>query len=93
MRVRLKRDYNGPCGNYAAGSVVNAHQIDEKQLQALVDADCAIEVGVVEVERAVAAVQETADVKPKGKARALGGGWYELGDGTRVRGKKAAGID
>lgn len=26
------------------------------------------------------------------KAKHLGGGWYELGDGTRVRGKKAAGL-
>lgn len=95
MRARLKDPYTGPAGRFEAGRVVTDQQIPRDQLQAMIDAGCADAVGVRPVEQAVRKPPETADIKhePEAAPKHVGGGWYEMPDGERVRGKEAAGLE
>ena len=86
MRVRLKVDIAGPAGVFRSGEVVSDAQMPRDQLKHLVARGYAELVGERQVEQAVMSVPETADIKH------IGSGWYELPDGSKVRGKKAAGL-
>lgn len=93
MRAKLTRPYCGSGGVFPAGTVLAENELPPGHLQAMIDAKYADVVGVRKVERAVKQpASETADIKQDAAPKHLGGGWYELADGSRVRGKQAAGL-
>ena len=89
MKVLMKTTMSGPDGSVAAGRIAI---VTREQGQDLIAGGFAVAVAYgSDIETAaVAAPENTAMATGRPPFRHVGGGWYELADGTRVRGKKQA---
>lgn len=79
MRVRTKTLAAGPGGVHRPGDI---REVADDEGKRLVDGGFA--------ETAAVAAPENAAMRTKAPPRHIGGGYFELADGSRVRGKAAA---
>ena len=87
MKVMMRTAMSGPDGSVAAGRIAI---VTREQGRDLIAGGFATAYGRDIETAAVAAPENTAMGTDRPPFRHVGGGWYELADGTRVRGKKQA---
>ena len=89
MKVMMRTAMSGPDGSVAAGRIAIVTREQGRDLIAGGFATAVAYGSDIET-AAVAAPENTAMATGRPPFRHVGGGWYELADGTRVRGKPAA---
>ncbi len=85
MRVKMLKTSASPAGTLEAGQV---YPLDAERAKALVDSEAAVYVDSPQMRAAVKPPEPEKAVTQESKApKALGGGWYLLSDGRKVRKK------